>query len=216
MAGRCTVRRSSPSSTTTVSPSARSRPRRRSSVRPEASSTVRPTTQSRVAPKRKAAGAGGIGRHHAAERRARFGGVERQGELWGLRGQGGVQFTQGGAGQHADPGRIGLQVESDDAAQPSHRHEMRGRVGHGAASHAGARAAHGDPMRPIGVPAQHFPQFVHGAGLGHRGHGGGRHPRFVVKQIGRAGRVWREAHACGRGRDRPGQVARVENPVHGQ
>ena len=41
-------------------------------------------------------------------------------------------------------GRIGVEVERHDAAQPGHRHQVRGRLRHRAAGHPGARAADGD------------------------------------------------------------------------
>ncbi len=157
---------------------------------------------------------GGVGRHHPAHRRAGFGGIERQRPAGCVRGQVCLQVVQRRPGQGAHGRWIPVQVERHHAPYACHRDEVRGAVGHRTAGHAGARAAHGDPV-PVGrMPPQHLAQLVHRGRLGHRHHRRRRHAGLVAQQIGDVGQLRGEAEARRRGGRHTGQVARLEDLAH--
>ena len=158
---------------------------------------------------------GGIGGDHAANRGAGLGRIERQRPARRPRGKFRLQVSQRRAGERADGGWSGVQIDLDHATQPRHGDEVRRSVRNGAAHDARSRTAHGDAMSVRGMPPQHRAQLVERGRLSHRSHAGGDHPRFVVQQIGDRGRVRGQPQARRSGGDRAGVRSRASrSPLH--
>ena len=210
IAGRCVVRRSSPSASVTASPAgaiAAAAERQGPAGRQLHGESHHPVAGRAEAQRPRP---GGIGRHHPAHRRAGLGGIERQRPAGRVRGQVRLQVAQRRPGQGAHGRWIPVQIERHHSPHPRHRDEVRGAVGHRAAGHAGARTAHGDPV-PVGrMPPQHLAQLVHRGRFGHRHHRRRRQPGLVAQQIGDVGQRRGEAKARRRsgGRHRPGRAPR--------
>ena len=98
---------------------------------------------------------GGVGGDHPAHRGAGLGRVERQRQIGCARGELRLQLAQRRAGERADGGRCGAQVELHHTTQTGHRYEVSRGVRDRAPDDARAGAAHSDAVPVCRVPAQY-------------------------------------------------------------
>ncbi len=139
--------------------------------------------------------AGGVGRHHAAERGARFGGVERQRPAGRAR-RPAAPAAHAASCRPAPRTMGGVDCRSRSTMPREARHRDQVRRGSGTAPPATPVRA---PLtvtrcRSAACQREHLAQLGQRDRLGHRGHAGGGQARFVVQQFADLGWRRRDAH----------------------